>query len=120
MAIQKFEDIIAWQKAQNLALKIYQSFSDCRDYGFKDQITRAAVSVSNNIAEGFERGSSADFRRFVFMAKGSVSEIKSMLYLATGLDYLPAEDCKLLMEQTDEIRRILSGLINSLKNKNTP
>jgi four helix bundle protein len=116
MAIQKFEEIIAWQKAQDLALCIYQCFIDCKDFGFKDQITRAAVSVSNNIAEGFERGSKADFKRFLFIAKGSVSEIKSMLYLAEKLAYLHPEKTNQLMEQADEIRRILSGLINALNN----
>ncbi|HRZ41415.1 MAG TPA: four helix bundle protein [Bacteroidales bacterium] len=114
MAIQKFEDMIAWQKAQDLAFDIYQGFGDCRDYGFRDQLLRAAVSVSNNLAEGFERGSRIDFKRFVFISKGSVSEIKSMLYLAQRLGYLHADKSRKLMEQTDEIRRILSGLITSL------
>jgi len=82
MAIQKFEDIIAWQKAQELAVEIYTVFSVSKDYGFKDQITRAAVSISNNIAEGFDRSSDADFGRFLYIALASCSEVKSMLYLA--------------------------------------
>lgn len=61
MAIQKFEDIIAWQKAQLLAIEIYTVFSVIKDFGFKDQICRAVVSISNNIAEGFDRSSNADF-----------------------------------------------------------
>lgn len=82
MAIQKFEDIIAWQKAQDLAIEIYYEFSNLRDYGFKDQICRAVVSISNNIAEGFDRSSDADFSRFLYISIGSCSEVKSMLYLA--------------------------------------
>ncbi|MEE1961267.1 four helix bundle protein [Allomuricauda taeanensis] len=64
MAVQKFEDLIVWEKAQELALLIYKEFERCTDFGFRDQIRRAAVSVSNNIAEGFERSSNADFPSF--------------------------------------------------------
>ncbi len=64
MAIQRFEDIIAWQKAQDLAVSIYNYFSKITDYSFKDQICRASISISNNIAEGFDRSSDADFSRF--------------------------------------------------------
>jgi four helix bundle protein len=82
MKIQKFEDIIAWQKAQNLAVVLYKTFVNLKDYGFKDQMTRAAISISNNIAEGFDRSTDADFSRFLYVAIGSSSEVRSMLYLA--------------------------------------
>lgn len=62
MAIERFEDIIAWQKAKELTVGIYQLFAESRDFGFKDQIQRASVSVMNNIAEGFERKSNNEFR----------------------------------------------------------
>jgi len=65
MAIQRFEDIIAWQKAQDLAVEIYNVFQTSRDFGFRDQICRAVVSISNNIAEGFDRSFDADFKRFL-------------------------------------------------------
>ena len=67
MWIKRFEDIIAWQKAQDLAVEVYSVFKNLRDFGFKDQITRASVSISNNIAEGFDRGSDADFIRFLLV-----------------------------------------------------
>ena len=67
MKILKFEDIIAWQKAQDLAINIYTVFGSLKDFGFKGQIYRAAISVSNNIAEGFDRSSDADFSRFLFI-----------------------------------------------------
>ena len=76
MAIKKIEDIIAWQKAQDLTVFIYNGFSGCRDFSFKDQITRASVSVSNNIAEGFERNSNTDFIRFLYYALSSNSELR--------------------------------------------
>lgn len=68
MKILKFEDIIAWQKAQDLAVAIYQAFEHSRDYSFKDQIQRASVSISNNIAEGFDRGSQKEFIRFLYIS----------------------------------------------------
>lgn len=63
--IEKFEDIIAWQKANSFALKIYKLFNNSRDYSFKDQIQRAAISISNNIAEGFERMGDKEFKKFL-------------------------------------------------------
>lgn len=76
MKVTSFEDLIAWQKAQDLAVLIYGEFKEIRDFSFKDQICRAAVSVSNNIAEGFERHTNKDFIRFLFIARGSCSEVK--------------------------------------------
>ncbi len=88
MAVQKFEDLIVWQKSQDVAVFIYAKFGMLKDFGFRDQICRAAVSISNNIAEGFEKGSNRDFCRFLRIAKGSSSEVKSMLYLAKRLSFL--------------------------------
>lgn len=88
MTITKFEDIIAWQKSQDLAVKIYETFYGINDFGFKNQICRAVVSISNNIAEGFDRSSDADFSRFLYIAIASCSEVKSMIYLANRLNYI--------------------------------
>jgi four helix bundle protein len=85
MKFDRFEDIIAWQKAKVMTLKIYSYFKDSRDYGFKDQICRASVSVMNNIAEGFERKSDNEFMHFLYIAKSSCGEVRSMLYLAEEL-----------------------------------
>ena len=119
MVIQKFEDIIAWQKAQQIAIDIYSAFDHLRDFGFKDQICRASVSISNNIAEGFDRSTHADFSRFLYMAIGSCSEVKSMLYLAEELKYISPEKKKELLEKGDEISKIIRGLIKSLQPKET-
>lgn len=88
MKIEKFEDIIAWQKAKELTLTVYTVFKANRDYAFRDQIQRASISIMNNIAEGFERGSNPDFREFLFIAKGSCGEVRSMLMIAEELGYL--------------------------------
>lgn len=114
MTINQFEDIIAWQKAQELAVLVYDKFHLLKDYSFKDQICRAAVSVSNNIAEGFERGSDADFCRFLYIAKGSNAEVKSMLYLAYRLNFMDDQSLNEALLLCTEIKRILSGLINKL------
>ena len=88
MTIQKFEDIIAWQKVQDLTIEIYLIFNNSNDFGFKNQIQRATVSISNNIAEGFDRISDKEFVRFLYISLGSCSEVKSMLYLSNRLNYL--------------------------------
>ena len=114
MGIQRFEDIIAWQKAQDLAVDIYAIFRDSKDYGFKDQICRASVSISNNIAEGFDRSSKADFSRFLYIAISSCSEEKSMLYLAKRLAYTDKEIMQQNIEKSEEVSKIIRGLIKSI------
>lgn len=116
-SIKNFEEIIAWQKGQTLAQSIYTEFNDLRDFGFKDQICRAAVSISNNIAEGFDRSSNAEFIRFLFYSKGSCSEVKSMLYLAERLEYIK-EDKKLeLLNDCEQTSKLIQGFINSLSKR---
>lgn len=114
MKIEKFEDIIAWQKAQELSLIIYKSFTSSRDFGFRDQIQRASVSVMNNIAEGFERGSNKEFKHFLFIAKGSCAEVRSMLYLALGLKYITKEQYENYYNLVMDTSRLLSGFIKTL------
>jgi len=116
VAIQKFEDIIAWQKAQNLAVDVYGTFRETKDFSFRDQICRASVSVSNNIAEGFDRNSNADFTRFLFFSIASCSEVRSMIYLAARLNYISNERKEELLLQTQEVSKILRGLIKSVSN----
>lgn len=118
MGVQKFEDLIAWQKAQELAVLIYKQFESSKDFGFRDQIRRASISISNNIAEGFDRSSNADFSRFLYFSIGSASELKSMLYLANRLSYLNGSEFDLLIEKTNEVSKIIRGLIKSLNPKN--
>lgn len=115
MAIQKFEELLVWQKSQDFCVAIYNLFSEIKDYTFRDQITRASVSISNNIAEGFERNSNADFKRFLYFASASNGEVRSMLYLATRLKYISVESSNKLIEDSNEISRMLYGLIKSLK-----
>ena len=114
MKIGSFEDIISWQKSQYLAKLIYKLFKLNKDYSFKDQIQRATISISNNIAEGFERKSNNEFRQFLFIAKGSCGEVRSMLYLALDFNYINKPEFLDLMLRIEEISRLLSGLIKTL------
>ena len=114
MSIERFEDLIAWQKSKELSISIYKSFQEHRDLAFKDQIQRAAVSIMNNIAEGFERRSNKEFRQFLFIAKGSCAEVRSMLYLALEIKKISEEKSKSLLHQAEELGRIIGGLIKSL------
>ncbi len=114
MKIEKFENIISWQKAEILTIEIYKEFRDCKDFGFRDQIQRASVSIMNNIAEGFERKGDKEFKYFLFIAKGSCGEVKSMLYLTNKLGYINKEKNEKLQNLSIEISKLLSGLIKTL------
>jgi four helix bundle protein len=117
MAFNKFEDIISWQKGQDLAVFTYENFRNLKDFSFRDQICRASVSVSNNIAEGFERNTDKDFTRFLYISLGSCSEVKSMLYLAFRLGYIDEINKANGIEQCSEIGKIINGLIRKLNNQ---
>lgn len=80
MKINRFEDLIAWQKSQDYAIEIFKLFKESKEFSFKDQIFRASVSISNNIAEGFDRNSSKEFQRFLFIALASNSETRSFIF----------------------------------------
>jgi four helix bundle protein len=114
MKIERFEDIIAWQKSKELTVKVYSLFSESNDFGFNNQIQRASVSVMNNIAEGFERKGNKEFKQFLFIAKGSCGEVRSMLYLAKDLNKITEKDFRILFNLSEEISKVLSGLIKTL------
>ena len=115
MTIQRFEDILAWQKAQELAVAVYKNFSHSKDFGFRDQIQRASVSISNNIAEGFDRSSKADFKRFLYFSIASNSEVRSMLYLAERLEYIDKQKCMELINETNEVSKMLYAFVKAMK-----
>ena len=114
MRIERFEDIRAWQKAKELSVAIYRLFEHSKDFGFKDQIQRASVSVMNNIAEGFERRGNKEFAYFLYVAKGSCGELRSVLILAKELGKINDSDFELLFKQAEEISKMNSGFIKTL------
>ena len=114
MKAEVFEDIIAWQKAKELTILIYDAFKNSKDFSFRDQIQRASVSIMNNIAEGFERKSNNEFKQFLFIAKGSSGEVRSMILLEEELNKIDKEKTQKLLSLSLEISKILSGFIKTL------
>jgi four helix bundle protein len=116
--IHCFEDLKVWQKARALNFKVYQLTSNetfSKDFGLKNQIRNASVSISSNIAEGFERNGNKEFSQFLSIAKGSAGEVRSQLYLAKDLEYIPEENFQTLVDDLTEISKMLNGLIRYLK-----
>ena len=114
MTFRRFEDIRAWQKADLLINEIYKRIITKHDYAFADQIRRAAISVANNIAEGFERQGNKEFKKFLYIAKGSCAEVRSMLYQARTLKYINQEGFEVLFNEYEMLSRMLSALIKKL------
>ena len=113
--ISKFEDLICFAKARELTKSIYKEFKDCKDFGFKDQITRASVSVLSNIDEGFERGTKNEFLNFLYIAKGSAGEVRAQLYVAFDAGYLNLETFKYLNNLASECSRLIQSFAEKVK-----
>jgi four helix bundle protein len=118
---QSFEEIEAWQKARGLTRGIYAvskkgAFS--KDFGLRDQIRRASVSIMSNIAEGFERGGTREFIQFLSMAKGSSGEVRSQLYVAVDQGYIDKEIFEQLYALASEASRMIAGLMKYLRKSN--
>lgn len=116
--IKRFTEIVAWQKGRELVNKIYQltrSGAFSKDYGLKDQIQRAAVSICSNIAEGFERSGNKEFSHFLWIAKGSTGEVSSQLYHAKDNGYVSEDDFNALQEQLQLISAMLYNLIAAIR-----
>lgn len=117
MKINRFEDMEVWQLARGLVKDIYEQTNKdffSRDFGLKNQITRAGISVMSNIAEGFERKSNKEFIQYLFIAKGSAGEVRAQLYIALDLEYISEEEFNKLFNKTEIISKSLSGLIKYL------
>ena len=112
-----FEDLEVWNTACEISIEVYRLLRTCKDYGLRDQMTRAAVSIASNIAEGAERGSVAEFVRFLHIAKGSVAELRTQLYIASQIDIIPTDDASRLSAELKVISKKLHSLINHLKLK---
>jgi four helix bundle protein len=111
--IEKFEDLSVWQEGLKMAIDVYKIFAQSREYGLKDQITRACVSVPSNIAEGFERNSNKEFIRFLKISKGSSGEVRTQIYIAMGVGIIDSETGNLLLERSRIISKMLQNLIKT-------
>ena len=113
-----FRDLVAWQKAMDLVEAVYratESWPPDERYGLTGQVRRAAVSVPANVAEGQGRVGPQEFLHHLSIARGSLHELETHLLLAERLRYLQAELCGTLLHQTDEVGKLLSGLMRSLR-----
>lgn len=119
MKIERFEDIESWKEARSLVKDVYGLFRDNSDFGFRDQIQRAAVSVMTNIAEGFDRGSNKETTQFLTIARGSISEVRSLAYAAFDIGYLPYENLQHILGRCTKIKNLHNGFITYLKNPRT-
>jgi len=116
--VKKFEENQSWKKARSLTKQIYTATlagAFAKDFGLRDQIRRAAVSILSNIAEGFERGGDREFLRFLAIAKGSPGELRAQLYVALDQHYLSQNQFESLSQEAIEISQLISGFMRYLK-----
>jgi len=117
MAYSSFEDLLVWKDACDLAVAVYEMLENCSDFGLKNQMTRSAVSVASNIAEGAERNSAPDFIRFLHIAKGSAAELRTQAFIAERVGIITREQADSTIEATRKLGSQLQALARSLKPK---
>ena len=115
MPYHSFENLEVWQHACRLTVRLYNELDGCKDFGLKDKMTRAAVSIASNIAEGAERGSDAEFIRFLHISKGSAAELRTQIYIAKRIGLINAPAVQHFTEDLKQISARLHALIKSLK-----
>ena len=115
MAYQSFEDLVVWKKSSRLAVNLYNELKNCRDFGLKDQMTRAAVSIPSNIAEGSDRDSIREFIRFLNIAKGSAAELRTQIYIAQKVGVISNDFARFIHKELKQISAMLHCLVKSLK-----
>ena len=109
-----FEDLEVWKRSSRLCVELYGALCRCKDLGFREQVTRAALSVPSNIAEGYERDSRRELMRFLRIAKGSCGELRTQLYIGCRLGYLDALQSRRFITETCELSRMIYALIKSI------
>ncbi len=115
--VSRFEDLEVWKEGMRLAVKIYKGLSGCGDYGLRDQMQRAAVSIPSNIAEGYERNTNKDFIRFLHISKGSCSELRTQIYLAVEIGIFDKSIGDELLQSTRKISGMLHNYIKVRKER---
>ncbi len=113
--IEGFEDLEVWQTSTALAVTLYRQLKDCKDFGMKDQMQRAAVSIASNIAEGFDRQTQKEFIQYLYIARGSCAELRTQIYIASQVVILTPASAKELHTQTQQVSAMLYSLIRYRK-----
>lgn len=119
-AIKKFEDLNSWKKARELTRCVYDAMKNCKDYSFKDQIQRAAISVMSNIAEGFERTGSAERIHLLNIARASAGEVRSLTYAGQDSGYLSSSQAETMRGLAVESSQFIGGMMRYLREKSKP
>ena len=109
----RFEDLEVRKRSCRLSVEIYKSLKECKDFGFKDQITRSSLSVPSNIAEGFERDSDKDSVKFFYYAKGSCGELRTQIYIGIEIGIISKEKGLKWKDEAEQISKMLSAFIKS-------
>jgi four helix bundle protein len=104
-----------WQKSVRLSVELYKVLADLKDFGFRDQITKASLSIPSNIAEGHERGSSKELANFLNYAKGSAGELRTQIYIGVEIGYIKRETGARWTREVEEISRMLHSLIRAVR-----
>ena len=113
--MRRFEELEVWKRSARLSADLYKAMAELKDYGFRDQITRAGLSVPSNIAEGHERNSDKELANFLNYAKGSAGELRTQIYIGMEIGYIKDEIGKGWIEECEEISKMLHGLIHSVR-----
>ncbi|ADL55301.1 four helix bundle protein [Gallionella capsiferriformans] len=113
--MSRFEDLVVWQRAVSLSANLYKELAGLKDFGFRDQITRAGLSIPSNIAEGYERNSSKELANFLNYAKGSAGELRTQIYIGIEVGYIERAVGDAWLLECEEISKMLYGLIRKVK-----
>lgn len=113
----RYEDLEVWKRSTQLSVLLYRNLSDLKDWGFRDQVTRSGLSIPSNIAEGYERDSTAEVIRFLKIAKGSAGELATQIYIGSQVGYISEQNGSAWSAEAKEISRMLGGLIQFWKTK---
>lgn len=115
----RFEDLAVWKRSARLSAELYKSLRDLKDFGFRDQITRAGLSIPSNIAEGYERESAKETTNFLNYAKGSAGELRTQIYIGIDIGYIERETGMQWVKEAEEISRMLHGLMQTIRTQKT-
>ena len=113
----RFEELDVWKRSARLSADIYKALAELKDYGFRDQITRAGLSMPSNIAEGYERNSNKELTLFLNYAKGSAGELRAQIYIGMEIGYINRENGKHWLQEAEEISKMLHGLMRTIKSR---
>jgi four helix bundle protein len=113
----RFEDLEVWKRSSRLCVDIYKALAELKDYGFRDQITRSALSIPSNIAEGFERDSKKETANFLNYAKGSAGELRTQIFIGLEIGYISRDAGQIWLAEAKEISKMIYGLMKTIRTR---